>query len=270
MHLLLPQDELLCSWHFQTADSNKAQTLRAGGFWGQKEVHPNHAVPTKPQPKSRLTIEYVTQDRDLHLLATLWPPPASYHRKNAPHFYSENRGISEVNFYIFNPGALYFLGEKNASSLQKGEVEGKKQSWVEGLPHGEDISRDCWRKKKNMTMQVEMQELHFLWIPIVRTIYPLWLTRHNKATKTEYKPPNILMCEKRSSKGLDCKQRRLCQKFMCHMKAVTSIAPKNHKGKWEGEGLAKAAHFKAVILLSLCHELEQYTCWRHTGNYGFN
>lgn len=66
------------------------------------------------------------------------------------------------------------------------------------------------KKKKNMTRQVE---LHFLGIPKARTIYPLWLTRHNKATKTEYKPPNILMCEKSSSKGLDCKQGKLCQRI---------------------------------------------------------
>lgn len=64
-----------------------------------------------------------------------------------------------------------------------------------------------------MTRQVEMQELHFLRIPKARTIYPLWLTRHNKATKMEYKPPNILMCEKSSSNGLDCKQRKLCQRI---------------------------------------------------------
>lgn len=68
-------------------------------------------------------------------------------------------------------------------------------------------------EKKTITKHVEMQELHFLRVPKARTIYPLWLTRHNKATKMEYEPPNILMCEKSSSKGLDSKQRKLCQRI---------------------------------------------------------
>lgn len=132
----------------------KAPILRAGGIWGQKEMHPNHPVPKKSQPKSRLTIQYVTQDRHFHLLATIWPPSAPCHRKNAPHFYLENQGISGVNFPISNPWDHYFLGKTIASPLQKGEVEGKKQKLIEGLPHGEDISRDCWRrKKKTMTRQ---------------------------------------------------------------------------------------------------------------------
>lgn len=35
----------------------------------------------KSQPKSSLTIKYVTQDRHFHLLATMWPPSAPWHRK---------------------------------------------------------------------------------------------------------------------------------------------------------------------------------------------
>lgn len=71
--------------------------------------------------------------------------------------------------------------------------------------------------------------LRVLGICKTRTIYPLWLTRDNKATETEYKPPNFLMCERSSSKGLDCKQGKLCQEFVCHMKAVTSRAHKTKK-----------------------------------------
>lgn len=113
IYLLPPHDELLCWWHFHTADSNKAPILGAGGFCGQKEEHPNHPVPTKSKPKSQLTIKYIKQERHFNLLATMWPPSAPYHRKNALHFYSENRGISGVYFYIFNPWGLYFLGKKN-------------------------------------------------------------------------------------------------------------------------------------------------------------
>lgn len=40
-------------------------------------------------------------------------------KKCSTFFYSENRGISEVNFYVFKPGALYFLGEKKSHPLYR-------------------------------------------------------------------------------------------------------------------------------------------------------
>lgn len=161
-------------------------------------------------------------------MATLWPPATPYSRENTPHFYYQSYGSSRVNLGIFKQweGRLYFWGKKLASHLHEGEVEGEMQSWVWG-PHGEEnISRNHWRRKDT---QPSSTKARILQICKTRTIYPLWLTRDNKARETEYNPSNILMCERSCSNGLGCKQRKLCQEFMCHMKPVTSRAPKTKK-----------------------------------------
>lgn len=55
-------------------------------------------------------------------------------KKCSTFFYSENQGISEVNFYVFKPGALYFLGKKKAILFTEGWGRRKETELSRGPP----------------------------------------------------------------------------------------------------------------------------------------